>query len=79
MPSSTITSKGQITLPVEVRRTLGLRPGDRVSFRTARDGSVIVEPETVDLMSLKGSVKSKVRGVSVEQMQRAIRKAVRGR
>jgi len=79
MPSSTITSKGQITLPVEVRRALGLRPGDRVSFRTARDGSVVVEPETVDLMSLKGSVKSNVRGVSVEQMQRAIEKGVRRR
>jgi len=79
MPSSTITSKGQITLPVEVRRALGLRPGDRVSFRTARDGSVVVEPETVDLMSLKGSVKSKVRGVSVEQMQHALEKGVRRR
>lgn len=79
MPTSTITSKGQITLPVEVRRALGLRPGDRVSFRTARDGSVVVEPETVDLLSLKGSVKSPVHGVTVEQMQSAIRKAVRRR
>ncbi len=77
MPSSTITSKGQITLPIEVRRELRLRPGDRVSFRTARDGSVVVEPETVDLLSLKGSVRSPIKGVSVEQMQHAIRKAVR--
>ncbi|MBI3181052.1 MAG: type II toxin-antitoxin system PrlF family antitoxin [Myxococcales bacterium] len=79
MPSSTITSKGQITLPIEVRRALRLRPGDRVSFRMAKDGSVVVEPETVDLLSLKGAVKSKVKGVSVEQMQQAIGKAVQRR
>lgn len=32
MPSSTLSSKGQITVPVEVRKRLGLKPGDRVEF-----------------------------------------------
>lgn len=32
MPSSTISSKGQITVPAEVRKRLGLKPGDRVEF-----------------------------------------------
>ena len=77
MPSATITSKGQITLPVEIRRALGVGPGDRVSFRTADDGRVVVEPETLDLLSLRGAVKTKVKGISVEQMQRAIAKAAR--
>lgn len=77
MPSSKITAKGQITLPVEVRRALKVRPGDRVSFRTARDGTVTVEPETVDLVSLKGSVPTPVRGVSVSDMERAIARAHR--
>ena len=71
MPSATITSKGRITLPVEIRRALGVGPGDRVSFRTAPDGRVVVEPETLDLRSLRGSVKTTVKGVSVEQMQQA--------
>jgi antitoxin PrlF len=31
-PSSTISSKGQITVPLEVRKHLGLKPGDRVEF-----------------------------------------------
>ena len=79
MPSATITSKGQITLPVEIRRALGVGPGDRVSFRTADDGRVVVEPETLDLLSLKGSVRSRVKGVSVEQMQEAIARAARRR
>jgi len=77
MPSATITSKGQITLPVEIRRALGVGPGDRVSFRTADDGRVVVEPETLDLLSLRGAVKTPVKGVSVEQMQRAVARAVR--
>lgn len=79
MPSATITSKGQITLPVEIRRALGVGPGDRVSFRTTSDGRVVVEPETLDLRSLKGSVRSTVKGVSVEQMQQAIARAARRR
>lgn len=77
MPSSRITSKGQITLPVEVRRALKLRTGDRVSFRTAHDGTVVVEPETVDLLSLEGSVKSSVKGVTIRAMDKAIAKAHR--
>ena len=31
-PSSTISSKGQVTVPIEVRHRLGLREGDRVEF-----------------------------------------------
>ncbi len=33
-----ITSKGQITVPREVRRTLGVRPGDRLLFESDRAG-----------------------------------------
>jgi AbrB family looped-hinge helix DNA binding protein len=38
-----ITSKGQITLPLEVRRLLGVQPGDRVLFETNK-GGVRVRP-----------------------------------
>jgi antitoxin PrlF len=39
MPDATMTSKGQITVPIEVRRRLGLRAGSRVSFVPTGDGS----------------------------------------
>lgn len=40
MPTSTITSKGQITIPKAVRSHLGVAPGDRLDFAIGQDGSV---------------------------------------
>jgi antitoxin PrlF len=74
MPSASITSKGQITLPKDIRDRLGVRTGDRVAFREIEDGSIVVEAETTDLLSLKGAVKPRARGVTVEGMKDAIRK-----
>src|ERR1700730_15068774 len=76
MPTSTVTSKGQITIPKEVRERLGLRTGDRVSFDLREDGVVEMEPENLDLMLLCGIVKPKVKGVTVEEMDDTIAEAV---
>jgi AbrB family looped-hinge helix DNA binding protein len=73
MASSRITSKGQITVPKAIRETLGVEPGDRIAFRVQEDGRVVVEPETVDLRSLRGVLKPRRRGVSVEDMAAAVR------
>ena len=43
MASSTMTSKGQITIPAEIRKQLGLSPGDRVAFRKSEHG-IVIEP-----------------------------------
>ncbi len=72
MPAATLTSKGQITLPKAIRKLMGVDTGDQIAFRVQEDGKVYVEPENVDLMSLKGVLKSSVRGVSVEDMNEAI-------
>jgi len=73
MPTATVTSKGQITIPKAVREELGLTEGDRVAFRVLEDGSVVVEPETVDLLDLKGALKPKRKGITVADMDVAIR------
>jgi AbrB family looped-hinge helix DNA binding protein len=39
---STLTSKGQITLPIELRRRWDLKPGDRLDFSLEADGRVVV-------------------------------------
>ncbi len=75
MSTATMTSKGQITIPKEVRETLGLQAGHRMSFEVRQDGVVELHPETVDLMSLCGIIKPAVRGVTLEDMDEAIRSA----
>ncbi len=42
-PSSTLSSKGQVTIPLEVRKRLGLREGDRVEFVT-ENGKIYIRP-----------------------------------
>ncbi len=37
-----VSSKNQVTIPVDVMRAAGLRPGDEVAIRAARDGEVIL-------------------------------------
>ncbi len=79
MPSATVTSKGQVTVPKEIREHLGIEPGDRVNFQIGSGGEVIVEPEPVDIRSLKGMLKHHGRRVSLEAMEEAIRRGASGR
>jgi|PersoiStandDraft_1058852.scaffolds.fasta_scaffold12245_4 AbrB family looped-hinge helix DNA binding protein len=79
MASSTLTTKGQVTIPKEVRDSLGLRTGDRLFFHLEGDGSVRVTPESIDLLELGGALRPRVRGITLEAMKRAIRKGASGR
>ena len=44
MPISTVTSKGQVTIPKSVRERLHLRTGDKLDFRVEEDGTIRVHP-----------------------------------
>ena len=76
MSKSTVTSKGQVTIPKAAREALGLRPGDQVCFLVREDNVVELRPATVDLNDLFGILKHKGRPVSVEAMDAAIVDAV---
>ena len=71
MVESAITSKGQTTLPKEIRKALGVTPGDRVAY-------VVLENKEVRILPLKpisrmfGRLKHKGAAVTLEQMQEAI-------
>jgi AbrB family looped-hinge helix DNA binding protein len=41
--ATTVTSKGQVTIPKPVRDHLGIVPGSQVAFRRAADGSIVIE------------------------------------
>lgn len=45
MRASTLTSKGQLTVPREVRERLGVSQGDRLAFRFDEQGRLFLEPE----------------------------------
>jgi antitoxin PrlF len=70
--SATVTSKGQITIPVDVRVRLGLRPGSRLAFVPTQSGGYEIHPEAGSVKELKGAVARPSRAVSVEDMDEAI-------
>ena len=75
MPTATVTTKGQITLPKEIRSALGVQPGSRVLFWRNPQGQVVVEAETVDLRSLRGVLRGRGATLTVEDMNQAIARA----
>jgi AbrB family looped-hinge helix DNA binding protein len=74
MSTSILTSKGQTTIPKDIRKRLNLHPGDRLEFVIDEDGRVLVLPASIDASESAGMLKSAARPVSVEDMNRAIRK-----
>ena len=79
MPTSTLTSKGQITIPKEVRDRLHLKTGSRLEFLLESSGRVILQPLNSDFRSLRGMIRSKqLRPVSVKEMNEAIAKGYSG-
>ena len=71
-----VTSKGQITLPVELRAKLKLGPGSRVDFEEQPDGSFVLRRKTRDIGELYGLLKYDGPPVSLEDMDKAMRAAV---
>lgn len=74
MPNATLTSKGQITIPREIRDLLGVNAGDRLSFEVREGGEVVVQSETTDIRSLQGILKRKGTPVSLARMDEAIQR-----
>lgn len=73
MSVATITSKGQTSIPKEIRDKLNLRPGDRISFIIEADGKVYIQPLNVHVEELSGILYKPDREViSIEQMNEAI-------
>lgn len=78
MTTATITSKGQLTLPKEIRTALGVGPGDRVDFVRMEDGNFAVLPATKSVKSLKGLIPRPKKAVSLEDMDKAIARGAKG-
>ena len=72
MPAAKVTSKGQITIPVEVRNALGLKPGSEILFFEGEKGEYVFRPRTGSLWDLRGCVPRRDHPVSIEEMNEAI-------
>lgn len=58
MSESTITAKGQTTVPRQVREQLGAGPGTKLVWHVMPNGSLMVRVKTRSLLSLAGSLKA---------------------
>ena len=54
--ATTMTIKGQVTVPREIRDRLGLKAGDKMAFTMLSDGTVVMRPKTRRLADLAGSL-----------------------
>ncbi len=72
MSSATLTTKGQITIPADVRRSLGVQAGDRVEFVQVDAGRFELVAATRSVRELKGLFGKPARTVSIEEMNRLI-------
>lgn len=72
MPTdATLTSKGQTTIPKEIRDGLGMKSGDRITFTLMPDATVVMRLKNKSITDLAGTLHKKGRkSVPVEQLSR---------
>ena len=70
MPDTTISAEGRVTLPEKIREQLGLKGGDKLTFTTLSDGTIVLRAKTRRLLDLAGSLtRPSQPAVGVDQMK----------
>lgn len=68
---ATLTSKGQTTIPKEIRDSLRMKAGDRMTFTLMPDATVVIRVKSKSLTELAGTLQKKGRKpVPIEQLSR---------
>ncbi|MNC09722.1 hypothetical protein PS893_00496 [Pseudomonas fluorescens] len=68
MATATVNAKGQITIPVQIRATLGLQPGDEIEFVDLENGQFAIVAATYSVERLKGMIRKPKVIVSIDDM-----------
>ena len=76
MPTATLTSKGQITIPAELRVRMHLQPGDQLDFWESNTSQLLLAPRKRSLDDFFGVLQSDAAPLSVEEMDDVIGEAV---
>jgi AbrB family looped-hinge helix DNA binding protein len=78
MSAATITSKGQTTIPADIRRGMGLQPGDQIEFHLLTDGSATMRAKRGTLKDFIGVLHKDGRpAVGVKEMDERIANTLR--
>ncbi len=75
--TATVTSKGQVTIPIEARRRLRIRPGTKLEFIIRDDGRLEIIPMAGSIKSLRGVVPKPAKALTLAEMDAAIAKGSR--
>lgn len=78
MSTATVTSKGQVTIPVDVRRALSISTGDRLEFIEVEPGKILIVAATKSISDLKGRFGKPALPVTIEGMNTAIAREASG-
>jgi AbrB family looped-hinge helix DNA binding protein len=76
MITATITSKGQVTIPVAVRKDMGLKPGSKLDFICDQDGTWRVVKKKRSILDLAASFEYDGEPISVEEMSKSAKQHV---
>lgn len=77
MFAATVTSKGQVTIPKDVRDALHIRSGTELTFVIKPDGTVYIRPRTGSIWDIIGKLKA-TRHATIEDMNDAIARGAAG-
>ncbi|MSO98958.1 MAG: AbrB family transcriptional regulator [Rhodospirillaceae bacterium] len=78
---TSMTSKGQVTIPKRVRDFLGLKPGAKIGFELAKDGQVVLKHSETEVKQRRDAVKTRIdrlrgtlnTGMSTDQLMKLLR------
>lgn len=69
MSEAAVTSKGQITIPAEIRKKMNLEPQDKVVFTLLPNGTTVMRAKNRTVTSLAGTVVSNRKKISIKNMK----------
>lgn len=72
MQYSTVTQKGQVTIPIDIRRALGIKEGDKVVFTKFKDSIALTISHKTELSALYGYLPKPNKALSIEEMNTII-------
>lgn len=72
--TTSVTQKGQATIPVQIRQRLGIKPNTKIIFEIRNNNEVSIRPVS-DFFALKGSIKSNL-PFNIDAMEKAVENAI---